>query len=222
MRELISQALKERFGELCRKRIISLAPEKFGEQAAYVSLLRERLLKATPAEIKEDSKAALHVPDHWTETGAGCLPSLRALSLCQRLELRPAHLPPPVPFVKLLKESGPTPSRRFQLLAERYSCPLNIALDVEEEVREYVLNSLMVRDRARVEKGGVAPPMADELLLKLSLMSVAAALLPDLRFLDALNYYYELLPAEWLPSGQSGWLLVCYYGLYARALAAWI
>jgi hypothetical protein len=59
----------------------------------------------------------------------------------------------------------------------------------------------------------------NELLLLLNLCAVHACTTNDLRFLDALNYHYELLPANWHPASQHAWLLVSYFGLYARALA---
>ena len=54
----------------------------------------------------------------------------------------------------------------------------------------------------------------------LSLVAISAAGTTDLRFLDALNYYYELLPSIGLPGAQHHWLLVSYLTLYAMALAA--
>ena len=106
------------------------------------------------------------------------------------------------------------------MLAERYAYPLNITLEGEEEIREYLLMRLMVQDRARLLKRPVNDIDSDELLLKLSLLALHAALVADLRYLDALNYYYELLPAQWEPTGEHPWLMVSYLTLYAHALAA--
>jgi len=55
-------------------------------------------------------------------------------------------------------------------------------------------------------------------LLKLNLISVHASTAIDLRFLDALNYYYELLPVTVFPESQHAWLLISWFALYARAL----
>jgi len=44
-----------------------------------------------------------------------------------------------------------------------------------------------------------------------------------LRFLDALNYYYELLPTKWyVRADLQAALFASYFALYARSLAAWI
>lgn len=126
-------------------------------------------------------------------------------------------------FVALLEaRKVRQPPGRFQMLTERYSYPLNLTLEGEEDIREYLLMRLMVQDRARISKRSVKEIDNDELLLKLSLMALHAALVADLRYLDALNYYYELLPTEWEPRGEHPWLLVSYLMLYAHALAAQI
>ena len=57
---------------------------------------------------------------------------------------------------------------------------------------------------------------SDDLLLRLNLCALYASRASDLRFLDALNYYYELLPAGWQPRGRNPWLLASYLALYAR------
>ena len=112
--------------------------------------------------------------------------------------------------------------RRFQLLTKRYSCPLNFSQSAEDGIREHVLTRLMAHDRARIEKTSVEAVESSDLLLRLNLVALHAARVPDLRFLDALNYYYELLPRSWRPQTQHGWLLISYFALYARALMAWI
>jgi len=77
---------------------------------------------------------------------------------------------------------------------------------------------------------------SNDLLLKLNLTAIQALIAPpivaaqidnasltiDLRFLDALNYYHELIPANWRPHAQHHWLLVSYLALYTRALTAWL
>ena len=94
-------------------------------------------------------------------------------------------------------------------------------MPAEEAIREFILMRLMVSFRGRIEKGSMAAVDADDLLLLLNLVAVHATMTTDLRFLDALNYYYELLPAAWHPNTNHAWLLVCYLGLYTRALRLW-
>jgi len=60
---------------------------------------------------------------------------------------------------------------------------------------------------------------ADDLLLKLNLIAIYASLTRDLRYLDALNYYYELLPLTWYPESIHNWLRVSFVSFYIRALA---
>jgi hypothetical protein len=105
----------------------------------------------------------------------------------------------------------------------RYNCPLNFTLPEEAEFREFLLRRLMTRDRSLIEKGATEAVNADELLVMLNLIAVHALREPDLRFLDALNYYYELLPARWYENAhEQAILLASYFALYARSLAAWI
>ncbi|HMF56145.1 MAG TPA: hypothetical protein VK619_07350 [Pyrinomonadaceae bacterium] len=217
--ELISGALSTRFDELCRVRVPHIAPERFGEAAQFVSEALGNLLDASPEEVKKSS-VSLNAPLEWMTSDADCFSSLRALCLGQQQELHKGQHPRLEPFLKSLDASRRDPARRFQLIAERYACPLNFSLPDEDEAREYVLMRLMVQERARLERGSVEAINADDLLLKLNLVAIHASLAPDLRFLDSLNYYYELLPAAWHPQSAQGWLLVSYYALYARALAA--
>ena len=77
----------------------------------------------------------------------------------------------------------------------------------------------MVADRARIERKRLAELHADDLLLRLNLIAIAASFTDDLRYLDALNYYYELLPASWCPESPHNWLRLSSLTFYARALA---
>ena len=165
----------------------------------------------------------MSAPAGWLAAKTDCLANLRALSTGEPVELYPGQHPPLDPFIEALDKSRNTPARRFQLLAERYLCPLNFSHGAEDEARERILTRLMVHDRTRIERSSVqAIESPDDLLLRLNLVAVHAARVPDLRFLDALNYYYELLPEDWQPHTQHDWLLISYFALYARALAAWI
>ena len=220
-RELIASALAERFGELSGRIAARLAPEKFGEAEGFVSEVRERLLNASVADL---SKSVPEVDGHdaWMDAETDCLASLRALSLGHALQLRPGRPAPVDSFIEALTLSRRDPAERFRLLAERYACPLNFTLPSEDVAREHVLTRLMAQDRARVERESVEAAGADDLLLRLNLVALHASRASDLRFLDALNYYYELLPAGWQPRGRNLWLLASYFALYARALAVWI
>ena len=77
----------------------------------------------------------------------------------------------------------------------------------------------MVSDRAHLEQESSSRLDADDLLLKLNLIAINASLTHDLRYLDALNYYYELLPPAWYPESLQNWLRVSFLAFYARALA---
>jgi hypothetical protein len=220
-RELISNALSERFRELCALRVSQLEPEKFGEMQPFVSQVREAMGDTSPTDINHPA-SGVGVPESWWASDTNCFSSLRALSLGSPLPLRAGQHPPIDAFIKSLDACRSDPERRFLLLAERYACPLNFSSPGEDKAREYLLTRLMVRDRAVIEKKSIEAVESSELLLRLNLVAVHATSGPDLRFLDALNYYYELLPVGWQPRGQFNWLLVSYFALYARALAAWI
>jgi hypothetical protein len=220
-RELISQALAARFSELCGERISHLLPATFGEMASFVSRLREQLLNASPADLK-NLTSEMSQPAGWMVSNGDCLASLRALSTNEPAELEDGHQPPPDAFLEPFISSRQDSARRFQLLTERYAWPLNFSHSAEAEARELVLARLMVQDRTRIEKTALPTVVSSDLLLSLNLVAVHAARVPDLRFLDALNYYYELLPSGWQPPTAHGWLLISYFALYARALAAWI
>ena len=220
-KELIAKALSFRFGELCGERTARIAPETFGEMSSFVSRVREQLLKASPAEIKNLAPET-SAPAGWMVSDKDCLAALRALSMGEPSELQPDERPPLDSFLESFAASRKDPARRFSLLAERYRWPQNFSHGAEDEARELVLTGLMVHDRALLEKSSLAAIENSDLWLKLNLCALHAARVPDLRFLDALNYYYELLPFEWQPQTEHNWLLISYFALYARALAAWI
>ncbi len=219
--DLIAKALGERLDELRNERIRRLATETFDESAPFVSQLREALVNAL-LDQPANQPFSVGTPGVWMNSETDCLASLRALSLGQQLSLSEAAPPPIDHFLRSLDEHRRDPDRCFELLLERYSCPLNFALRDEDQIREHVLTRLMVQDRARIEQNSVANIAADDLLLKLNLVATHAQVTSDLRFLDALNYYYELLPADWVPRARHKWLLASYLGLYARALATGI
>ena len=216
-REFIKNALRVRFRELCGERSLHLAPEKFGEMKEFVLRVREQLQSETPANVKNSSTNG---SAEWMESDADCLATLRALALGEKLRLHSGERPQLDSFMEALASSRNSPELRFQLLAERYSCPLNFAHPAEDRAREYVLMRLMSQDRALAERKGIEAIEAEDLLFRLNLIALHAARATDLRFIDALNYYYELLPAEWQPRSRHAWLLASYFALYARALLA--
>src|ERR1044071_9040572 len=111
-----------------------------------------------------------------------------------------------------LQASIREPRRRFELLTTRYLHPLNIAAPSEHRIREHLLERLMVADRSRIEQHALHLLDTDDLLLRLNLIAINASLTTDLRYLDALNYYYELLPSDWYPESS-------FLSFYLRALA---
>lgn len=211
--ELITSALARRLAA-ARERALRLEPKRFAELSEYVAQLRQSV-------TAQDLGLPRPFEGAWIENKGDCLASIRALSLGKDLKLTTAaNLPAPAEdFLSSLKECRSEPERRVRLLAERYSCALNFNAHSENEVREYILMRLMVSDRAIAEGQSPTALDVDDLLLKLNLIAIHAPVAPDLRFIDALNYYYELLPADWVPRARHAWLFASFLGLYTRALA---
>jgi len=209
--EHLVSALRQRLDSL-RSRVEQLSFDKFGEAAQYCETLSKRIVHEAPPGND------LLTRDRWLNSTGDCLSSLRELSLGQTVELTDAVAPPVAEFLQSLTEASLDPEERFQLLVKRYSWPPNVSLAQEAEICEHVLMRLMVHDRAVIERRSLGAVNADDLLLKLNLAAVHAQTTSDLRFLDALNYYYELLPADWVPPAPYSWLLISYFGFYARAL----
>ena len=217
-KELISQAVAHRLGEVCT-RAGQLQPDRFGEMGEFVSAVRGMLLNFRAAERKSFGSPA--VGEHWLDADGDCLDSLRKFSLGEAWQTRPAPQPPIEDFLQDLKQTAKHREPLFKFLVERYAYAPNFSFPAEDDVREYVLMRLMVADRARIEDASIANIDGNDLLLKLNLVAIHAAATTDLRFLDALNYYYELLPATWFPDAENGWLVASYLALYARALTFW-
>jgi hypothetical protein len=212
--ELLSKALAERVRDLCSL-VAQIVPAEFGHMSGFVFDVKRRIVGTTQALNR------LQPPTDWLDSDYDCLSSLQRLALREPLDIRTGRRPP---FERFLRELYSTPGeseRRFQLLTQRYSCPLNFSFSPESDAREHVLERLMVQNRARIEKNSKAFNQSSDLLLRLNLIAVHALSTSDLRFLDALNYYYELIPSNWRPQTQHDWLLVSYFALYARALTAW-
>lgn len=213
--ELISNALTERLREL-RAVVAQLVPADFGEMSTFVSEVQRIIAEASVGGVPN----SFQEPTDWLASDSDCLGSLRKLALGESIHFQPGEQPQTEGFLRELRSKLNESDRRFQLLAQRYSCPINFAHTTENEAREFVLERLMVQDRRRVEKDSTEVAGTDDLLLRLNLIAVYAGLTSDLRFLDALNYYYELIPSNWRPHAQHDWLMVSYFALYARALTA--
>lgn len=217
-RKLISKALQRRLAELCG-RVAQLDPQSFGATGDYVFSVKE-LLRGGPQDLKE-RLLSLTPPDEWAEADGECLNSLKLVSLGGQCDLKNQPQPPIDSFLEQLKAAAGVRRSMFQLLAERYAWPLNFSFSAEDEAREFVLTKVMVADRSRIKTAPITAVESREFLLKLNLIAVHAATGNDLRFLDALNYYYELLPAKWYPGTETGWLWPSCLALYARALNSW-
>ncbi len=223
--KLISKALKERFHEVVGEVIPRLSTESAGCGAdTFVHDVRQKLTNASLIDVR-NFMGDIKEPVAWMESQEETTfrASLFARALGYPQPLHQVEHPPIEPFLELLTTSRADAELRVQLLTERYTNPLNFALPEEAKVREFVLARLMTHDRVRVEKGAVAGVNADDLLVMLNYVAIHAACGTDLRFLDALNYYYELLPAGWHRGArQQAVLLASYLALYTGALAAWI
>jgi hypothetical protein len=124
----------------------------------------------------------------WMNGDASFTDSLRAIALAHKVEHRPSDTGPE--RLSLANFNQLPRSERIEALCDRYRCPLNIGLPSESDVAEELLRQLMVPDRARLEAGKEFD--ADFILLKLNLVGIRAMMTRDLRYLDALNYFYEL------------------------------
>jgi len=124
----------------------------------------------------------------WMNCDASFMDCLDAMALARDIEHRASNTGPVglslVSFNKLAS------NQRSEILCDRYQCPLNIGLHSESDVAEELLRQLMVPDRAKLEAG--AEFDVDMVLLKLNLVGARAMITRDLRYLDALNYFYEL------------------------------
>jgi hypothetical protein len=127
----------------------------------------------------------------------------------QASDMSPSRLLP----VDLNKLSS---SERFKALSDRYRCPLNIGLPSESDVAEELLRQLMVQDRVKLEAG--ADFDVHLVLLKLNLVGIRALITRDLRFLDALNYFYELPHRSLVRLQTSPRLLASWLCVYAQLL----
>ena len=208
--DAILDALKRRLSDV-RDRIAGLTPQAFGDAADYLKRLQQSFSSENPSG--NDLSLARAPSD-----GTDCVAALCAISLTSAPIDSTIQSADAEQFLELLKQCRNDSEKRFRLLAERFSWPPTFSLSSEAEIREHVLMRTMVHDRARIEERSIAGVDADDLLLKLNLVAVHSLETDDLRFLDALNYYYELLPTDWVPRARHVSLVVSFLGLYARAL----
>jgi hypothetical protein len=150
----------------------------------------------------------------WTACDASLSECLMSIGLGEKIACHlSAAQPTAFGRANLKKLSGVD---RVEALCVRYRCPLNIG--VESEAAEELLRQLMVTDRARLE--AEAAFEVDDVLLKLNLAAVYARMRLDLRFLDALNYYYELPQRSLGRLRRNPHFLAAWLCIYAQLLCA--
>ena len=150
----------------------------------------------------------------WIDCDASFWDSLRVIALAANTDYRSLNsgtdILSPADLNRL------SPSARLGVLIARYRCPLNIGLASESDLAEELLRQLMVPDRAKLEVG--AEFDVDMVLLKLNLVGIRAMITRDLRFLDALNYFYELPRRSLYRMRANPRLLAFWLCIYAQLL----
>ena len=215
-RQLISESIGRRFREVCDRRISSLSPDDFGAHSSFVTRVQQQFSDATTTTFQWQLKPF----QTWQQSNLSGSIALQALSF-NELIVTPGTEPPHVDeFLGNLKSARKNASHSLELLMTRYACPVNFSCSGESGVRESVLEGLMVRDRKRIEEGSLASSDTDHLWYRLNLLAGHSRVSHDLRFLDALNYYFEYIPDNWQSRAENNWLFVSYLALYALALAA--
>ena len=152
----------------------------------------------------------------WLNCDASFMDCLRAIALGRNIEHRPSDTPPP--RLLPLDLSKLSSNERFEALCARYRCPLNIGIASEFDVAEELLRQLMVPDRAKLE--AEAEFDVDMVLLKLNLVGIRAMIGRDLRYLDALNYFYELPRRSLTRMRANPLLFASWLCIYAQLLGA--
>ena len=209
---LIAKALRQRYTQVCRH-LESLDASAFNAPEEFVSRVRELVQPQPPRANSEHNDESV-----WSESELDCLQSLRKLALGEDFASRECSPPNDPDFMETLRAASRDRNESFRLLTTRYAHPLNFSSPSEDSVREHVLERLMVQDRARLE-GDHSISIDDDVLLRLNLIAIHSNTTSDLRFLDALNYHYELLFPNRSPNSQHTWLFVSFLALYARALS---
>jgi len=212
--ELIINALQRRHIEVCKSALQSTSNVS-GEKDDFISHLRRQFLEGLDGRQFREWIP----PETWFGCRVDSLSAIRVLAADDELECNAAEPPEELSFFRDLQASARDPQRRFALLTTRYLHPLNFVAPTEVKTREHLLERLMVADRSRIERNGLQLLNADDLLLRLNLIAMNASVTSDLRYLDALNYYYELLPPAWSSESPHNWLRVSFLIFYVRALA---
>jgi hypothetical protein len=152
----------------------------------------------------------------WTDCDASLPECLISIGVGENIACRPsAAKPNALSGADFKKLSG---RGRVQALRVRYRCPLNIGAESEPEIAEELLWQLMVADRAKLEaERGFE---VDDVLLKLNLTAIYARMRRDLRFLDALSYFYELPQRSLARLRRNPHFLAAWLCLYAQLLCA--
>jgi hypothetical protein len=152
----------------------------------------------------------------WMNCGANFADSLCAIALAHSVERRQSGTSPePLCLANFNKLSR---DERIEVLYNRYRSPLSIGLASEADVAEELLRQLMVPDRAKLEAGTEFD--AEMVLLKLNLVGVRAMVTRDLRYLDALNYFYELPRRSLMRMRSNPRLLAFWLCIYAQVLCS--
>jgi len=194
--QIIANAFRQRHDEVCKAASITA-----------LTAIEAQQFRRWPA------------PETWFESTGDSLSAIRALAADEQIACTETATPDESSFFDDLQASIREPQRRFELLTTRYLHPLNVAASSEYRIREHLLERLMVADRSRIEQHSLHLLHAGDLLLRLNVIAIYASFTTDLRYLDALNYYYELLPSAWSPESPHNWLRVSFLSFYARALA---
>jgi len=204
--------IRQRFGDVC----VNVAAMPSLDSPDFMTRVKQLFQQDKTPEFIEWTNASV-----WRASALDCLTALRALAVDEPISSTQGEVSSPADFVRKLKEAKNDEQLQFELLTVRYAFPLNFLLSSEYLVQEYLLERLMVQDRARIEESSIEAVSADALLLKLNLVAIYSSGTTDLRFLDALNYYYEMLPLTWQPQSRHKWLLISFLALYARALSCY-
>jgi hypothetical protein len=150
----------------------------------------------------------------WMNCDASFEDNLRQIALAHNVEHRPSETGPE--WLSVANFNKRSKNERIEVLCDRYRCPLNIGLPSESDVAEELLRQLMVPDRAKIEAGKEFE--VNMVLLKLNLVGVRAMITRDLRFLDALNYFYELLRRSLARVRANPRFLASWLCIYAQLL----
>jgi hypothetical protein len=216
----IAQALRQRLGELCTASADRISPGRFGDQSSFATQVIKILQSEKISPGTEIPGFDASSQPRWIDSEEDGLAFLHRLVLGEPPPMNFKNTSPPEDAGTFLKTLQENKSEGFRLLIQRYRCPLNLHLDSEKDVAEFLLYQLMVPKRVKLDKGNLDSLNHDELLLMLNYVAVYAAGSRDLRFIDSLNYYFERLPVSWTPQGTYPWLLITFYALYARALTS--